>query len=115
MPFLNVQTNARLSDAARSELARALAEGVSRELGKPLDYVQVQLQLGAFLTFAGTEELTAFVDLRSLGLPPEKPPLLSAVLCRLLQEHLGVSPQRVFLNFQDMPRTHWGWDGRTFG
>ena len=54
MPFLTLQTNATLSDADRSKLARVLAEGVSRELGKPLDYVQVHLQLGAFLTFAGT-------------------------------------------------------------
>jgi len=114
MPFLSLQTNATLADTARSELARELAELVSRELGKPMDYVQVHLQLGAFLTFAGTEEMTAFVDLRSLGLPPDKPPALSAALCGLLQKQLGVSPQRVFLNFQDMPRSHWGWSGRTF-
>lgn len=115
MPFLNLQTNATADDPARSELARALSELVSRELGKPLDYVQVQVQLGAFLTFAGTEEKTAFVDLRSLGMPSNKPPVLSAALCDLLRQHLGISPQRVFLNFQDMPRSHWGWDGRTFG
>jgi phenylpyruvate tautomerase PptA (4-oxalocrotonate tautomerase family) len=115
MPFLSLQTNATLTDDARSELAQALAELVSQELGKPLDYVQVHLQLGAFLTFAGTEEKTAFLDLRSLGLPPDKPPVLSAALCGLLQKQLGVAPQRVFLNFQDMPRSHWGWSGRTFG
>jgi phenylpyruvate tautomerase PptA (4-oxalocrotonate tautomerase family) len=115
MPFLSLQTNAELTDAARSKLAQELAELVSRELGKPMDYIQVHLQLGAFLTFAGTDERTAFVDLRSLGLPPNKPPALSAALCVLLQEQLGVPPQRVFLNFQDMPRSHWGWNGRTFG
>ena len=115
MPFVSLQSNATLADSARSDLALALAQLVSQELGKPLDYIQVHLQLGAFLTFAGTEEKTAFIDLRSLGLPPDKPAVLSASLCRLLQEHLDIAPQRVFLNFQDMPRTHWGWDGRTFG
>jgi len=115
MPLLKIQTNVEVPEAKRSELLLALTDLVAAELGKPKEYVQVVLEPNVDLMFAGTTEPTAFVELRSLGLPTDKPAPLSESLSQQLLKALGVPANRVFLNFFDLPRTHWGWNGGTFG
>ncbi|RME92154.1 MAG: hypothetical protein D6766_10545 [Verrucomicrobia bacterium] len=51
----------------------------------------------------------------SLGLPDDAPARLSARLAEVLHQRLEVPPDRLFLLFHDQPRSHWGWNGRTFG
>jgi phenylpyruvate tautomerase PptA (4-oxalocrotonate tautomerase family) len=114
MPLLRIQTNAALEANQRPRLLRDLSGLVAKELEKPLGYVQVLVEPDCALAFAGTTEPTAFVELRSLGLPSNKPKVMSAALSRILKDQLGIPPSRVFLNFFDMPRQHWGWNGTTF-
>jgi hypothetical protein len=33
----------------------------------------------------------------------------------LLNDSLGIPPDRVYLNFTDVGAGHWGWNGSTFG
>ena len=40
---------------------------------------------------------------------------LSQQVCNLLNESLGIPPNRVYLNFTDVGASHWGWNGSTFG
>ena len=40
---------------------------------------------------------------------------LSQQVCRLLEDSLGISPDRVYLNFTDVDAGNWGWNGSTFG
>lgn len=114
MPYLSLQTNASLSQEELRALAPKLADIVSNELGKSLNYVQIHIQPNAFLTFSNSTDTTAFIDLRSLGFPKEKAPTLSETLCELLHHELGIPADRIFLNFQNIPRSHWGWNSRTF-
>jgi phenylpyruvate tautomerase PptA (4-oxalocrotonate tautomerase family) len=56
------------------------------------------------------------VDLRSIGgLDDDVNRQLSQKVCRLLNETLGVPQNRIYLNFTDVPASHWGWKGVTFG
>lgn len=114
MPYLSLQTNASLSQEELNSLAPKLAEIVSNELGKSLNYVQIHIQPNAFLTFSNSTDPTAFIELRSLGFPQEKAQTLSEALCEILHRQLGIPAERTFLNFQNIPRSHWGWNGRTF-
>jgi phenylpyruvate tautomerase PptA (4-oxalocrotonate tautomerase family) len=114
MPYLSLQTNASLSQEELKLLATKLAGIVSTELGKSLNYVQIHIQPDTFLSFSNSTDLTAFIDLRSLGFPTEKAQTLSETLCEILQQELSIPPERVFLNFQTIQRSHWGWNSRTF-
>jgi len=40
---------------------------------------------------------------------------LSQQVCKLLNDSLGIPPDRVYLNFTDVGAGHWGWNGSTFG
>jgi len=115
MPLLKIQTNTDLSDAQNTALLDRGTQIVVEELRKPLDYVQVIVEGNQSIAFGGSKEPSAFVELRSLGLPGDTPKALSAAICALLETELGISPTRVFINFFDIERSHWGWNSETFG
>ena len=116
MPLLRVTTNQSMAttEARADFLAKSSAE-LAGWLGKPERYCMVALQTGADLLFAGSDEPAALVELASLGLPEDRTGELSAAVCALLEEQLGVPPDRVYVHFQDVARHMWGTNATTFG
>ena len=58
----------------------------------------------------------AFVDVRGIGgLSGDVNRRLSQKVCGLLNESLGVPPDRIYLNFTELEASNWGWKGNTFG
>ena len=56
------------------------------------------------------------MDIRSIGgLTDEVNRKLSQQVCKLLNDSLGIPPDRVYLNFTDVEAGNWGWNGSTFG
>ena len=39
---------------------------------------------------------------------------ISAALAEVVQRHLGVPPNRLYIKFFDVARTDFGWNGSTF-
>lgn len=113
MPLLKLQTNLNVAETTAHGLLESLTTLVVRELGKPREVVQVLLEDGCALTFAGTTDPNALVELRALGLAEGRTAHLSKSICDLLERKLGIAPARVFINFQDFRRTMWGWNGKT--
>ena len=115
MPLLKLETTISLSDQNRDLLLAALSKLVARTIGKPEQYVMVTISPTAIL-MAGKPGPACFVDIRSIGgLSGEVNEKLTRELCRTLNEVLGVSPERVYLNFTDVAAADWGWNGNTLG
>ena len=114
MPFVSVTTNQSLSQSVKAELLSEISFNCAEILGNSEDYVMVRLNLGQSLFFARTEEPAIFAELFSIGLSAIDVPKLSCALCKFLSERLGVGPKRIYLNFRDVPRRMWGWNGSTF-
>ena len=115
MPLLALQTSAPLSDAQRQELLAPLSKIVAECIGKPERYVMITVSQAALL-MAGDAGPAAYADLRSIGgLSGEVNRALSARVCALLQERIGISPDRVYLNFTSLSAANWGCNGNTFG
>ncbi len=87
---------------------------VAEALGKPEEYVMVSFEPSSAMLFAGSAEPAAFLELRAIGLPVKKAGDLSRLLCELVAGELGISGERVFINFADVPANLWGWNGETF-
>ena len=115
MPLLKIQTNTDISESQSAALLERGTQLVVDELAKPRDYVQVVVQGSQSIAFGGTTESSAFVELRSLGLPDETPKALSAAICALLSDELNIPSTRTFINFFDIERANWGWNSKTFG
>jgi phenylpyruvate tautomerase len=114
MPFLKIQTNQTLADAAAKSLAAKASARVAGLLGKPEAYVMVTVETNAAMQFAGSDEPLAYLELKSIGLPETITASASRALCDLVAEETGVPANRIYIEFSDAPRQMWGWNGATF-
>ena len=115
MPLLKLETTVALADDKRTPLLAALSKIVAGTIGKPEQYVMVVISPTVIL-MSGKPGDAAFVDVRSIGgLSDDVNRQLSQKVCSLLKESLGVAPDRIYLNFTDVPAGNWGWNGDTFG
>ena len=115
MPLLKLETTVAISDDKRKALLASLSKTVAATIGKPEQYVMVTISQVAIVISAKPGD-AAFVDVRSIGgLSGDVNQKLSQQVCKLLNESLGILPDRVYLNFADVDASNWGWNGSTFG
>ena len=112
MPLLTVHTNLAVDD--KTAVCTSLSSHTAKILGKPESYVMVMLQDKQAITFAGNEQPTALVQLKSLGLPEADTPGLSQSICHQIGELLDIPANRVYIEFASPARHMWGWDNKTF-
>src|SRR5262245_57439318 len=116
MPLCQVLTNVpapAASDerALLGELSRLLAQ----RFDKPERWVMTSLVPGVAMTFGGTTAPTALVSVKNIGtMKPEDTEVLSREICERLAKTLGVSADRVYIQFADAVDYLWGWNGGTF-
>ncbi len=117
MPLINVFTSAGpLADDQAGALLKKLSALLARHLHKPEGYVQTCLVPRAAMTFAGTQEPSCYVEVKSIGgLTPQATKTLSREFGATLQQGLGVPQERMYLVFSDVPAQLWGHNGDTFG
>ena len=112
MPLIKVKTNiaaVQVPDILLKKLSAALATAT----GKPESYVMTLLDSGVPMTFAGSEEPCAYVEIKSIG--SLTPPAMSDQFCELIKSSLGIPKDRIYIGFDDVNASDWGWNGRTFG
>ncbi|MBI5381287.1 MAG: hypothetical protein HZA31_05245 [Opitutae bacterium] len=114
MPYLKIQTNLPLTKKAERTVLKHASALVAEELDKPEEYVMVAIQADTPMLFGGSDEPVAFLELKSIGLPARRTKQLCQSLCALIETHLGIKKERVYVKFIDVARTMWGWKGDTF-
>ena len=112
MPVLQITTNVTIENV--DDLAKQTSSLVADILGKPESYVMVSVNGAADLIFAGTSDPCAHLMLKSLGLPESETRAYSEKLCSFIEQQLGVSPARIYIEFINPERHMFGWDNRTF-
>lgn len=111
MPLLQINTNLDIQDT--TAVAREASALVASLLGKPESYVMVIINARQDMVFAGSDQATAHLKLKSLGLPESETKQYSQKLCNFM-EKLGVEPGRTYIEFSGPPRHMWGWNNSTF-
>ena len=114
MPYLLVQTNCTPDGPLKATLARHLSARLADWLGKPEQYVMVTIQAGSTMMFGGSDAPCAYLELKSIGLPELQLPDLSANLSRQLADTLGISTDRIYIEFSAAEPQWWGWNATTF-
>lgn len=113
MPLLTVCTNTTIDNP--EALALDASKFVAELLAKPESYVMIKIQSALALSFAGSNESAAHLQLKSLGLPESQTTQFSAALCEFIGSALGIKSDRIYIEFSNPERAMWGWDNRTFG
>jgi phenylpyruvate tautomerase len=114
MPYFSIETNQTIDQASNRELMKKTSAFIAELLGKPESYVMFAIKPVTSLIFAGSDKPTAFVRLKSIGLPKERCPDLSEKICSFVEQELEVPPNRIFIDFKDLEREMFGWNGKTF-
>lgn len=112
MPLLQISTNVSIEDT--TALAKDASRIVAGMLGKPESYVMVAINAESSLIFGGSEDRAAHLKLKSLGLDETRTADYSAHLCGFIQNTLGITPSRIYIEFSNPERHMWGWDSKTF-
>ncbi len=113
MPYLKIQTNKEIAE--KDMLMKEMTGILVNFLGKPEKFIMIAVEPLIEMSFGGTNEPTAFIELKSIGLPTDVTSELSEAICKLLNKHLGIPPDRIYIEFSDAPRNMFGWNGGTFG
>ncbi len=115
MPLVKISSSVELPANKRELFLAAVSSAVAEVTGKPERYMMVTCDTGSFL-LDGKGGPAAYVDVRAIGgLTPPINGKLSARLCDLLLTWMTIPGERVYLTFTDLPATHWGHKGATFG
>ena len=116
MPLVRLETTEKLQADQKAALCARLSAICAETIGKPEEYQMAVVLDGLTIQRSGKTGPAAFVDIRSIGgLTRKVNQVLSEKICRLLQQELGISGDRVYLNMTDVPGDRWGHDGTTFG
>ena len=114
MPLIKLQISIPLSDEKQEELLVSMSKIIAESIGKPEQYVMASIEAGSII-MSGKYGDAAFADVRSIGgLNGNVNKRISQKLCSLLDESLGISANRVYINFTDVSAVNWGWNGNTF-
>ena len=115
MPFVKITSSVELPAGKVDSLLAAVSKVVAEASGKPERYMMIMFGTGAVM-LGGKTGPGAFVDVRAIGgLTPAVNAKISAGICSALEQWLAVPGDRVYLTFTDVPGTHWGHNGKTFG
>ena len=115
MPQIALTTNLEKSDQEKADFRKRLSSHAADMLNKPESYCMIITQFGCQMSFAGTDEPTATVEVSSLGLADEDIPGITQSLFNFLHSALDLQPSRVYIRFSSPPRSHWAWNEKTFG
>jgi len=114
MPELIIKTNVAKS-AIKSTIINDLTKIISEILGKPEKYVSVVIIPGLWMSFGGTEEPCATCSFTSVNsFDAESNRRYSKVLMDFLTDALGVSNERMYIDFHRASREFMGYKSDTF-
>ncbi len=111
MPLLNISTNAKIKN--QQTLLAKSSDFISSLTGKPENFIMVKFSDSLSMYFAGTDELCAFIEIKSIGaLVPSK---MSNPICEFFSSELEIPKERIYVFYQDVDPNQWAWNSRTFG
>ncbi|KAL3044834.1 macrophage migration inhibitory factor [Trematomus bernacchii] len=114
MPMFTVNTNVAKSDVPAALLSEA-TEQLAKYMGKPPQYIAVHINPDQMMMFGGKGDPCALCSLHSIGkISGAQNKQYSILLCGLLNKHLDISPDRIYINFTDMDAANVAWNNNTF-
>jgi phenylpyruvate tautomerase len=117
MPLIQLDTSFVFSDQNKKQaITKMLSQMAAEGTGKPERYVMACVRDNVAMTMSGAPGPCALVTIKAIGgLSKSVNQALTAKVSQFLQKELSIPPNRVFVTFEELAPTNWGWDGKTFG
>ncbi len=113
MPFINTKYSQEITPEQEEEIKTALGKAAPI-IGKTENWLMLGFEQNCSLYFRGEKsEKIAFVDVSIYGgASPDACDKMTAEICRVLGEVLGVSPDKIYVKYT--ATDNWGWNGGNF-
>ena len=114
MPEFIIKTNVAKS-SIKNTIINDLTKMITDILGKPEKYISVVIIPGLWMSFGGTEEPCATCSFTSVNsFDAESNKKYSQIIMDYLVDALGVSNERMYLEFHRASREFMGYKSNTF-
>lgn len=113
MPFINVKTNADVSEEKAESIKSNLGLSITAIPGKSESWLMVEIEDNRKLYFRGTDEPAAMVEVSLYGNASSNSlSVLTSNITGILTDVLGIPSDRVYVSY--MSTDNWGWNGTNF-
>tara|TARA_Y100000739_G_C20470895_1_gene401245 strand:+ start:237 stop:569 length:333 start_codon:yes stop_codon:yes gene_type:complete len=110
MPFINIATSACVQD--KKKFLEDIISLISSLTNKSKRFVMAKLE-DDLQMYLENETNCCFLEIKSIG--SLNPSEMSKPICDFIHEKIGVSMDKIYICFEDVPSSMWGWNGKTFG
>jgi len=114
MPYFRIDTNQKIDAAGIKTLCRDGSRFLSGMLGKPESVIMTTVAAGMEMLFNQSDAPAAYVEIKSIGLKPEKSHGYAKAVCDFLIDAIGVPADRIYIDFADINGKMFGWNRQTF-
>ena len=110
MPYINVSTSAKVDD--KGKLLEEISILISSLTNKSRSFVMAKIDDNCQMYF-DDETPSCFLEIKSIGsLNPSK---MAKPISDFIHTKIGVPLDKIYICFEDVPASRWGWNGKTFG
>ena len=110
MPYINISTSAKIKD--KKKLLDEVTSLISSLTNKSRRFVMAKIDDDSEMYF-DNECPCCFVEIKSIGSINTSE--MTKPICDFIYEKIGISLDKIYLRFEEVPATMWGWNGKTFG
>ena len=116
MPLLKIHFACELKKEVFNSLSNSLTKSIAEILSKSEDFVVVIFQRTEFQSFGlDSVQPSLYLEFKNVGtLRPDDTRQLTSCITGLCAQLIEVQANRIYIEYQECQRHHWGWSGKTF-
>ena len=116
MPTFILHTNLKTIDLPTEEVLHQEIRGVVAQcIGKSEDFVLTIFNPNTSMRFGAKAGISAYGEVKNVGvLSPDTTNQITGFITEILSTRLKISPEQLYIEFQESERHLWGWNGKTF-
>ena len=111
MPLLTISTSASIHN--KKELLEKSAQLVSSLTNKPKKFVMVKIEKSPDIYFCEDHSPSCYIEFKSIG--SLEPSNFAKSISKFISLEMGIPIEKIYINFEDVKASLWGWNGKTFG
>ncbi len=113
MPFINVNTNVKITDEQSEKLKNALGQAIEC-VNKSEDWLMLSFEDECDMYFKGQSNFPmAFVDVSVFGKSTDEGcENMTIELCKIFKEILNISSDKLYVKYSGS--NQWGWNNKNF-
>lgn len=111
MPVVKLETNSGIPEEKNGALMQRLRTAVAAITGHPLAEMRVELAGGRKMRMADSDEPIAHVEVKGVEFPKDRAGELTAAICPILDNILGIRDNRVYIAVVSTRNSMWRVNG----